>query len=50
VKGWTEALQLMTAGEKWELYVPPQLVFILVFAHTSFFLFFQSRRFILHEC
>jgi hypothetical protein len=25
VKGWTEALQLMTPGDKWELTIPPQL-------------------------
>jgi len=25
IKGWTEALQLMPAGSKWQLFVPPQL-------------------------
>lgn len=25
IKGWTEALQLMTVGSKWELYIPYQL-------------------------
>mmetsp|Transcript_32106 Transcript_32106/g.37743 ORF Transcript_32106/g.37743 Transcript_32106/m.37743 type:complete len:386 (+) Transcript_32106:93-1250(+) len=25
VKGWTEALQLMSAGDKWELTIPPRL-------------------------
>jgi len=25
IKGWTEALQLMPVGSKWELYVPPSL-------------------------
>jgi len=25
IKGWTEALQLMKEGGKWELYIPPEL-------------------------
>ncbi len=25
IAGWTEALQLMTEGSKWELFVPPEL-------------------------
>ena len=25
IKGWTEALQLMPVGSKWQLFVPPQL-------------------------
>lgn len=25
VKGWTEALQLMTVGSKWQLFIPPDL-------------------------
>jgi FKBP-type peptidyl-prolyl cis-trans isomerase FklB len=25
IKGWTEALQLMTVGSKWQLFVPPDL-------------------------
>lgn len=25
IKGWTEALQLMTVGSKWILYIPPEL-------------------------
>jgi FKBP-type peptidyl-prolyl cis-trans isomerase len=25
IKGWTEALQLMKEGDKWQLYVPPEL-------------------------
>ena len=25
IKGWTEALQLMPVGSKWELYIPPSL-------------------------
>jgi FKBP-type peptidyl-prolyl cis-trans isomerase FklB len=27
IKGWTEALQLMPAGSKWQLYVPPELAY-----------------------
>jgi len=27
IKGWTEALQLMGEGAKWELYVPPSLAY-----------------------
>lgn len=27
IKGWTEALQLMREGSKWELYVPPDLAY-----------------------
>lgn len=27
ISGWTEALQLMSPGEKWELYVPPALAY-----------------------
>jgi FKBP-type peptidyl-prolyl cis-trans isomerase FklB len=27
IKGWTEALQLMPVGSKWELYVPSQLAY-----------------------
>lgn len=27
IKGWTEALQLMPVGSKWELVVPPQLAY-----------------------
>lgn len=27
IKGWTEALQLMPAGSKWELFVPPDLAY-----------------------
>jgi len=27
IRGWTEALQLMTAGSKWLLYVPSQLAY-----------------------
>jgi len=27
IKGWTEALQLMRVGSKWELYVPPDLAY-----------------------
>lgn len=29
IPGWTEALQLMKPGEKWELFVPPQLAYDL---------------------
>jgi len=25
IRGWTEALQLMTEGSKWQLFIPPQL-------------------------
>lgn len=27
IKGWTEALQLMPIGSKWELYIPPDLAY-----------------------
>jgi FKBP-type peptidyl-prolyl cis-trans isomerase FklB len=27
IKGWTEALQLMPAGSKWKLYIPPHLAY-----------------------
>ena len=27
IKGWTEALQLMKEGAKWELYIPPNLAY-----------------------
>lgn len=27
IKGWTEALQLMTVGSKWRLYLPPHLAY-----------------------
>ena len=27
VKGWTEALQLMSAGSKWQLFIPPALAY-----------------------
>ena len=27
IKGWTEALQIMKAGAKWELYIPPALAY-----------------------
>lgn len=27
IKGWTEALQLMPAGSKWQLFVPPDLAY-----------------------
>lgn len=27
IKGWTEALQLMKPGGKWELYIPPELAY-----------------------
>jgi FKBP-type peptidyl-prolyl cis-trans isomerase len=27
IKGWTEALQLMKEGTKWELYIPPDLAY-----------------------
>lgn len=27
IKGWTEALQLMNAGSKWELFIPPDLAY-----------------------
>ena len=27
IKGWTEALQLMTVGSKWELYIPQELAY-----------------------
>jgi FKBP-type peptidyl-prolyl cis-trans isomerase FklB len=27
IKGWTEALQMMKAGSKWQIYVPPQLAY-----------------------
>ena len=25
IKGWSEALQLMPVGSKWQLFIPPQL-------------------------
>lgn len=27
IKGWTEALQMMREGAKWEVYIPPELAF-----------------------
>jgi FKBP-type peptidyl-prolyl cis-trans isomerase len=27
IKGWSEALQLMPAGSKWQLFIPPQLAY-----------------------
>ena len=27
IRGWTEALQLMKEGSKWELFIPPQLAY-----------------------
>jgi FKBP-type peptidyl-prolyl cis-trans isomerase FklB len=27
IRGWTEALQLMKAGSKWQLFIPPQLAY-----------------------
>jgi len=27
IKGWTEALQLMPVGSKWELFIPPELAY-----------------------
>ena len=30
IRGWTEALQLMVAGDKWELYIPPRCASIRV--------------------
>ena len=27
IKGWTEALQLMPVGSKWQLFVPPDLAY-----------------------
>ena len=27
IKGWTEALQLMKVGAKWELFIPPNLAY-----------------------
>ncbi|WP_298390292.1 FKBP-type peptidyl-prolyl cis-trans isomerase [Hydrotalea sp.] len=27
IKGWTEALQLMPAGSKWRLFIPPHLAY-----------------------
>merc|ERR1712137_1260135 len=27
IKGWTEALQLMKEGDKWELYIPADLAY-----------------------
>ena len=27
IKGWTEALQLMKEGSKWELFIPPALAY-----------------------
>ena len=27
IKGWTEAMQLMVEGDKWELYIPSDLAY-----------------------
>ena len=27
IKGWTEALQLMQVGSKWQLFIPPDLAY-----------------------
>ena len=30
IKGWTEAMQLMKEGDKWELYIPSDLAYGLL--------------------
>mmetsp|Transcript_20274 Transcript_20274/g.48039 ORF Transcript_20274/g.48039 Transcript_20274/m.48039 type:complete len:167 (-) Transcript_20274:192-692(-) len=27
IRGWTEAMQMMVEGDKWELYIPPRLAY-----------------------
>ena len=27
IKGWTEAMQIMKEGDKWELYIPSELAY-----------------------
>ena len=27
IKGWTEAMQLMKEGDKWEMYIPSELAY-----------------------
>ena len=27
IKGWTEAMQLMVEGDKWEMYIPSELAY-----------------------
>jgi FKBP-type peptidyl-prolyl cis-trans isomerase len=27
IKGWTEALQMMPVGSKWQLFIPPDLAY-----------------------
>ena len=33
IKGWTEAMQLMVEGDKWEMYIPSELAYVTSVGH-----------------